>query len=137
VGYADKLQPMEYEHGGSPVAGGTYPAEIFHDFMSSWIELREARRLERDLKNPDDADETAPDVPISPTDVPPAEDVAPTDPDGTGEGDTGGGDEAAPRDQAPPQNPAPEPAPTPAPAPPPTPPPGGGGGGGVSPGAAG
>ena len=44
VGYADKLQPMEYEHAGGPVAGGTYPAEIFSDFMSSWLELREARR---------------------------------------------------------------------------------------------
>ena len=33
---------MEFEHGGSPVAGGTFPAEIFGDFMSSWLELREA-----------------------------------------------------------------------------------------------
>jgi penicillin-binding protein 1A len=139
VGYADKLQPMEYEHAGGPVAGGTYPAEIFSDFMSSWVELREARRLERGLKNDDDddTDETAPVVPISPTDVPDAEEVAPTEPDTEdGGGGTGGGGQAAP-EQAPPQDPAPEPAPTPAPAPPTTPPPTGGGGGGVSPGAAG
>jgi penicillin-binding protein 1A len=45
VGYADKLQPMEYEYAGSPVAGGTYPAVIFSDFMATWLELREARGL--------------------------------------------------------------------------------------------
>src|SRR5918997_3696973 len=45
VGYADKLQPMEYEFPGSPVAGGTYPAVIFSDFMATWLELREARGL--------------------------------------------------------------------------------------------
>ena len=45
VGYADKLQPMEYEYAGSPVAGGTYPAVIFSDFMGAWLELREARGL--------------------------------------------------------------------------------------------
>ena len=60
VGYADKLQPMEYEHAGGPVAGGTFPAEIFHDFMTSWLELREQRRLER-AANQDDNDETTTD----------------------------------------------------------------------------
>jgi penicillin-binding protein 1A len=45
VGYADKLQPMEYEYAGGPVAGGTYPAVIFSDFMANWLELREARGL--------------------------------------------------------------------------------------------
>jgi penicillin-binding protein 1A len=45
VGYADKLQPMEYEYAGSPVAGGTYPAVIFSDFMGAWLELRDARGL--------------------------------------------------------------------------------------------
>jgi penicillin-binding protein 1A len=45
VGYADKLQPMEYEYLGGPVAGGTYPAVIFSDFMATWLELLEARGL--------------------------------------------------------------------------------------------
>jgi penicillin-binding protein 1A len=53
VGYADKLQPMEYEYAGGPVAGGTYPAVIFSDFMSAWLELREARGL-----GPKEEDET-------------------------------------------------------------------------------
>jgi len=33
VGYPDRLQPMQTEFGGDPVAGGTYPALIFHTFM--------------------------------------------------------------------------------------------------------
>jgi penicillin-binding protein 1A len=137
VGYADKLQPMEYEHAGGPVAGGTYPAEIFSDFMSSWLELREARRIERNLnKEGDESDETAPIVPIPEEGIPPAEEAAPAEPETDGapesDGDTGGGGS-----QPAPQDPAPEPAPAPTPAPPPTPPPSGGGdGGGATPGAA-
>jgi penicillin-binding protein 1A len=133
VGYADKLQPMEYEHGG-PVAGGTFPAEIFHDFMSSWLELRQQRRLERGANKRDDATEgVAPAVPIAPSDLPPAEQVEPTEPDTGGQQDQGGGGQSQPAPQDP--APAPEPAPTPAPAP--TEPPSDGGGGGVSPDAAG
>ena len=79
VGYADKLQPMEYEHAGGPVAGGTYPAEIFHDFMSSWLEMREQRRLERAARRTTRTDTTAPALPVAPTDVPPADQVAPTE----------------------------------------------------------
>jgi penicillin-binding protein 1A len=135
VGYADKTQPMEYEHAGSPVAGGTFPAEIFHDFMTSWIELRQARRLERAANRPDDQTSTdvAPAVPVSPTEVPPAT-TAPSEPStgGTDNGTTGGGGQQAP-DQTPPQNQQPA-QPPPTPAQPESPPPTGGGGGGVSPG---
>jgi penicillin-binding protein 1A len=133
VGYADKLQPMEYEHAGGPVAGGTYPAEIFHDFMSSWIEMREQRRLERAAKRKDDdeTDSTAPALPIAPSDAPSAEELAPTE---TAPTDTPG-QRPAPEQQAPPQQPAPEPEPAPTPAPAPTTPPSDGGGGGAGPGA--
>jgi penicillin-binding protein 1A len=134
VGYADRLQPMEYEHGG-PVAGGTFPAEIFHDFMSSWLELRQQRRLERGANKDDGTTEgIAPAVPIAPSDLPPAEQAEPTEPETGGQKDGGGGggqSQPAPQDPAP----APEPAPTPAPAP--TEPPSDGGGGGVSPDASG
>jgi len=128
VGYADKLQPMEYEHAGGPVAGGTYPAEIFHDFMSSWIEMREQRRLERAARRKDDdeTDSTAPALPIAPSDVPSAEELAPTE---TAPTETPGQRRPAPEEQAPPQQPAPEPEPAPTPAPAPTEPPSGGGGG--------
>src|SRR5215211_7372823 len=116
VGYADKLQPMEYEHAGGPVAGGTYPAEIFHDFMSTWLEMREQRRLERGANKDDDTTGgVTPEIPVSPTDVPSAEQAPSTTPESTPDGDGGGGGGGgAPK--APPQNtPAPEPAPTPAP----------------------
>ncbi len=132
VGYADRLQPMEYEHAGGPVAGGTFPAEIFHDFMSSWLELRQARRLERAANRDDGSDSTAPALPVTPTELPPAEQTAPSEQDTGGRQDQGGGDGQQAPDKSPPQNPAPAPAPAPTPAPPETPPPTGGGGG-VSP----
>jgi penicillin-binding protein 1A len=130
VGYPDKLQPMETEYRGQPVAGGTYPAEIWADLMRSWIEIREARAAERGANDDDETTTTPvePSVPTTPT--PPVEGVpeqevpaAPAAP--------------APAEPAPQQPaPAPEPAPTPAPAPAPTPQPapgGGGTGGGASP----
>jgi penicillin-binding protein 1A len=43
VGYPDRLRPMLTEFHGGPVAGGTFPAEIWHDFMTSWINIRDAR----------------------------------------------------------------------------------------------
>ena len=127
VGYADKLQPMEFEHAGGPVAGGTFPAEIFGDFMSSWLELREARRLERGLNQDDGTEEgVTPAIPVEPTDVPSAEQVPTTTPeaDAAPEDDGGGQGEPAP------ENPAPEQEPPPTPGQPETPPPSGGGGGG-------
>jgi penicillin-binding protein 1A len=132
VGYADRLQPMEYEHAGGPVAGGTYPAEIFHDFMSSWLELRQARRLERGANKDDGETEgLTPQVPIAPSDVPPAEQV-PVQPETDGQQDQGGG--GGGQGQQAPQNPAPAPEAAPTPAPAPTEPPSGDdGGGGVSP----
>jgi penicillin-binding protein 1A len=131
VGYADKLQPMEFEHAGGPVAGGTYPAEIFQDFMTSWLTMREERRLARGVDD-EDSLETAPAVPISPSDVPSSEQVAPTE-----TAPTEAPDENAPEQEAP-QQPAPEPEPAPTPAPAPTEPPsGGGGGGGAGPGGTG
>jgi PASTA domain len=35
VGYPDTLRPMLTDFHGQPVAGGTFPAEIWHDFVSS------------------------------------------------------------------------------------------------------
>jgi penicillin-binding protein 1A len=33
VGYPDSTKSMKYDFAGGPVLGGTYPAEIWHDFM--------------------------------------------------------------------------------------------------------
>ena len=35
VGYPDRLKPMTTEYGGSPVAGGTFPASIWREFMTA------------------------------------------------------------------------------------------------------
>ncbi|MDQ3720392.1 MAG: transglycosylase domain-containing protein, partial [Actinomycetota bacterium] len=43
VGYADKLREMKTEYSGGPVAGGTFPAEIWRDVMANWIRIRDGR----------------------------------------------------------------------------------------------
>jgi penicillin-binding protein 1A len=43
VGYPDSAKPMQTEYRGEPVAGGTYPAEIWRDFMLSAKKIREIR----------------------------------------------------------------------------------------------
>jgi penicillin-binding protein 1A len=137
VGYADKVQSMETEHAGGPVAGGTFPAEIFHDLMTAWLQMRDARRAAR--HQGDEGTQT----PVSP--------VAPIDPNAAP--DTGQPEQATPQDKGnqggtgqdqPDAAPAPEtpgntpgqdtPAPA-EPAPAPTQPPSGNGGsgGGVTP----
>jgi penicillin-binding protein 1A len=136
VGYPDELKPMETEYLGGPVAGGTYPTEIWHDLMMAWIGIRDQRAAEREARK--NGDETTGDdgtyVPSAPT--------TPTTPEGgTQDGDGGEGD--APADGTPPKGtqpaeptptptPDPAPTPTPAPAPTPTPSPAPGGGGGAA-----
>jgi penicillin-binding protein 1A len=43
VGYPKGAQAMETEYRGEPVAGGTYPAEIWRDFLLSVKKIRAAR----------------------------------------------------------------------------------------------
>jgi len=43
VGYPEALNYMRTEYHGQPVAGGTYPAEIWHDFMAAAIKIRDVR----------------------------------------------------------------------------------------------
>jgi penicillin-binding protein 1A len=120
VGYADRLQPMEYEYAGSPVAGGTYPAVIFSDFMSSWVELRDARGL--GPKEEEDESELIPtpetySAPVAPEEEPvPAEPVAPEEeaPPAEDSAPAPVPEEPAPAPVPPPEEPAPvEPAPVP------------------------
>ncbi|MFM9126200.1 MAG: transglycosylase domain-containing protein, partial [Solirubrobacterales bacterium] len=47
VGYADRTQPMKTEYDGSPVAGGTFPAEIWRAFIVAAIEIEKRRAAER------------------------------------------------------------------------------------------
>ena len=131
VGYPEGAKPMETEYRGEPVAGGTFPAEIWRDFMLSARKIHAAR-------SPDKKDDEVP--------VPGPVQTAPAPVEG-------GGDEAlqpkrerkpkstpeqtpeaapAPEPATPEPAPEPEPTPAPTPTPPPTSPPGGGGTGGAA-----
>ncbi|MFT4035849.1 MAG: transglycosylase domain-containing protein [Patulibacter sp.] len=46
VGYTDGTTPMLNEYRGEPVAGGTFPAQIWHTFMLRALSLDEQRRDE-------------------------------------------------------------------------------------------
>ncbi len=125
VGYPEGAKPMETEFRGEPVAGGTFPAEIWHDFMVSANEIRAGRA---------EGDQGAT-GPTGPVGVP----AAPVDPTATEQPSTEkpkrkkGSSQQAPDDGTPeaaPTEPAPEPDPAPNPTPAPTPPSGGGGSGG-------
>ena len=119
VGYPDELQYMKTEYHGGEVAGGTFPTEIWHDFMRSWIAIRERREAESGKK--DDEDERP-----RPTRPP-----SPSAPEGqsTGPGRARGrrrpgGPEGAAQAVARPRRRRPRPPPLPRPAPAPTPAPG-------------
>jgi len=43
VGYPDRLVPMTTEFNGGPVLGGTFPALIWHNFMTSAMQIDQAR----------------------------------------------------------------------------------------------
>jgi penicillin-binding protein 1A len=43
VGYPDKLVPMTSDFNGNPVLGGTFPALIWHDFMTQALQIDKAR----------------------------------------------------------------------------------------------
>ena len=136
VGYADKVQPMETEYAGSPVAGGTWPAVIWQSFMTQAIAIRDQREAEEEAEDGDDEEELAP-AP-APAPVVPAPEEGSQEPQPLEEPDQAAPDPPAAPAPAPAPEPPPEEAPAPQePAPPPEPPPDAGGGGGAEPGAAG
>ena len=115
VGYPNSVKYMTTHYHGQPVAGGTFPTEIWHDFMAAAIRIDDARG-----QDDEEGDgETTPLVPAAPG---PAPDTGPAEPT-----------EPAPQEPAAPQNPgggAPpqQPAEPQQPQAPATPPRGGGGG---------
>jgi penicillin-binding protein 1A len=139
VGYPEGSKPMETEYHGQPVAGGTFPAEIWHDFMISVKKIRETRALEQNKGTTGPTGPTGvPAAPVTTTPEQPAPDQSKSDkkktqPDnGTGGGGTGGGGGAGGGGEQP-ATPQPQPQ-TPAeppPAQPAQPPAGGGGTGGA------
>jgi penicillin-binding protein 1A len=122
VGYPDRLKYMKTEYHGGPVAGGSFPAEIWHDFMTDAIAIEHERHPDKAT----DSTTTTPDVGVPPVSTPaepapsttaPAEPAPQETPTPTPE----------PQQQTPPPQQPQQPA-TPTPAP--DPPAGGGGGGG-------
>ena len=130
--------PMETEHAGSPVAGGTFPAEIFHDFML--VLDPDARRApRRPTRRATTSRRRAPYTTTTPSteqNAVPDNQQQPTEqaPKNQGQGQGQGDQPATPPPDNQPQNPAPEPQTPAEPNPTPTPPTGGGTGGGASPG---
>ena len=126
VGYDSKLKPMKTEYGGQPVAGGTYPAEIWHDVITRAREMYfakhpGARERERQSDPLQVDDGTA--TPDGTAPAPDGSTPAPSDEQSSGE-------EAAPDPSGPAPEPAPEPEPAPTPAAPASPSAGADGGGG-------
>ncbi len=52
VGYPNKLVPMLTDFNGTPVLGGTFPALIWHDFMTSALGIDKTRAEEAASKHP-------------------------------------------------------------------------------------
>jgi penicillin-binding protein 1A len=120
VGYPDKLKPMLTEYHGSPVAGGTFPAEIWHDFMTSWIKIRDTRKAAREGKDPSEITTPTTTPVVTPTTTAPAQSTptpAPSTTTKTPAPKAKQPTQQAPAQQAPTQTTPPAQQPTPQPAP--------------------
>ena len=94
VGYPDKLQPMQTEFNGEPVAGGTYPAAIWKSFMEKALGYEDYRDEEpEEPVAPPPAAPATPGTAAPTTPTPAPQDTAP-------DGDGGAGPE--------PESPAPD-----------------------------
>jgi penicillin-binding protein 1A len=137
VGYPDRLKSMEFDYNGGPVAGGTYPAEIWHDFVSTANAIQDQRDAEKEARRA--AKENGGTVPPITTPTPSPSPAPAPDQQGNDQGDQNTPERRNPTPRRPatraPANrggggggaPPPRPAPT-------GPPPGtGGSGGGVTP----
>ena len=116
VGYPDRFQPMRTEFRGTPVAGGTFPANIWRTFMESLLKMYPLPQAE----GGDGTGIPSP-TPGTGTTTPPSTGTAPA-PTATAPPSTGGATPppAATQTVAPPA-PTTPPAPTPAPTTPPAP----------------
>jgi penicillin-binding protein 1A len=118
VGYPDRLVPMKTQYRGGPVEGGTYPTEIWHDFMLSALNLYNVRhpKQAQDQGTTGQSGSTAPVTPAPSTTAP-----------------SGGGGTTAPTTTPAPQTGNPTPQQTPQQTPPAQTPGNSGGTGGASP----
>src|SRR3954470_2779773 len=121
-GYPDKLKPMLTEFGGRPVEGGTFPALIWHDFMTG------ANKIIDDRVTRDRARKGLPPLEKKTTTTAPTPPPAIAPPSSAEGGDVpappsqptkpaGGGTSAPPPSTQTPSAPTPAPAPAPTPTP--------------------
>ena len=118
IGYPDALRYMTTEYHGRPVAGGTYPAEIWRDFMTGAIALRDARNPKRP-DEPNSAGST-PSTPAPSATTGQRSTPAPAkDPERADDSAPQRSDQPRPQrsERVPGERPPPAPAPTPAPSP--------------------
>jgi len=151
VGYPDKLVPMTTEFNGGPVLGGTFPALIWHDFITSALHIDKTRAEQAAAQaaarapgktHGQSTSSTSEEEALPPVSSPsggsqPTEEGAGERPNSSHSGSSsgGGGSEHSSAPPAP-ANPAPASPPTPTPSSPPessSPAPKSGGGGGASP----
>jgi penicillin-binding protein 1A len=98
VGYPDRLVPMLTQYGGEPVAGGTYPALLWHNFMVQAMAILDQRAaLAEALRSGQDSTAlttTTPDVKAAPTggETTTGTDVTTTDSQAPATGDNVAGD---------------------------------------------
>jgi penicillin-binding protein 1A len=94
VGYPDRLVPMLTQYGGQAVAGGTYPALLWHNFMVQAMAILDQRAaMAAALRTGQDASSaqaTTPDVAAPPAGGTTTTDAGTAD-DGTGDGGTSPG----------------------------------------------
>jgi penicillin-binding protein 1A len=129
VGYPDRLRPMLTEYHGGPVAGGTFPAEIWHDFMKAWIKIRDARYAAHHHGKKPETTSTSTAPAVTPATTTPAQ-TAPVQPQPAPTPAPAATPQ--PTQQTPAPAPQQPPAQQPQPAPQPAAPAGGTGGGGTS-----
>jgi penicillin-binding protein 1A len=98
VGYADRVKSMSTLYNGAPVEGGTFPAEIWADLMSSILTIDAARHPNQPLLNqqPTGPSLQAPQTNTTTTTTPSQQQTQPR---------------AAPQQSAPPPQPQPSPPP--------------------------
>ena len=101
VGYPDRLVPMLTQFGGEPVAGGTYPALLWHNFVEQAMAILEQRAATaaalRQGEDPSAITTTTPSLDVAPASGGTSTGATTTPADGTtapaggGAGGTGGG----------------------------------------------
>jgi len=130
VGYADRMQPMLTEYNGSPVAGGTFPAQIWHDFVVQLQTILTNRANAKALNGTSDGSGSGAGTAVDMGSGSYGGGGTGGSGGGTGGGGTGGGGGGTGGGGG---NQTPTPAPAPTPAPTPAPSPTGGDGGGAAP----